>query len=321
MEDQEQIPHPHLRLGIIGAGSHSSNMIYPNLHALPAELVAVCDLDADRASRNARRFGGQHFTDHTEMLDRAELDAVIVCVGPKEHARLSVEVMEAGLPVYTEKPPAASAADARTVLEASRRTGQPCMTAFMKRFAPAYQKAHAAIVSPEFGAPSLLTIDSGLGLVHEDPSWLLFDFSIHVVDLARFLFGEVSEVYARTQQQIAYATTLIFANGAVGNVAVSAHRQGTITEEVEITGGFGDFITISDGSAMMRHHDNRVVDWHERPYAEIGYRLELAEFVSAIHEGREPESSIASSYQTMRLCEAIDLSAKERRPVVLDEIH
>lgn len=311
-----------LRLGIIGAGGHSSNMIYPNLHVVPVELAAVCDLNRERAERNARRFGGQSvYVDHREMLDKAELDAVIVCVGGKDHPQLAIDVMEAGLPVYTEKPPADTAAEARAVHEVSEKTGQICMTAFVKRFAPAYRKAHDAVVSPEFGPPTLLEIEWGLGLVHEDPSWFLYDFGIHMIDLSRYLFGEAAEVYARRlDDQQTYAVTLSFVNGAVGVLAMSAHRQGTVTERVDLTGGFGNFVTVDDGSFMTRHSGDQIADWQERPYGEAGYQLELVEFVSAIREGRQPEAAIASSYQSMRLCEAIDRSAKEHRTVPIDEI-
>jgi myo-inositol 2-dehydrogenase/D-chiro-inositol 1-dehydrogenase len=131
-----------LRLGIIGAGRLSSMRIYPCLHYLPVRLAAVCDLNRAAAERNARKFGGEAiYTDYRAMLDGAGLDAVIVCVGPDMHERLAIDVMEAGLPVYTEKPPAITAAGARAMLAVSRRTGQICMTGFKKRFAPAYQKA------------------------------------------------------------------------------------------------------------------------------------------------------------------------------------
>lgn len=322
-----------LRLGIIGAGINSSSFIYPALHDLPVRLAAVCDRDQARAERNARVFGGESvYTDHVKMIKEADLEAVIVCIGPEEHARLAIEVMEAGLPVYTEKPPALTAADARQVLETSRRTGQICMTAFVKRFVPAYQRARAAIESPDFGPPSLLTANwsSGpfiLGNKPEDPrTWFLLDFCIHMIDLSRYLFGEVEQVYAHKLDEIAYGMVLHFANGAVGTLGFSGNHAYTVTEKVELTGGSGHFISMPDAGKMMRFRDRDVVDWYETPFAiidglvERGYRGELLEFVTAIREGRQPESSIASAYQTMRLYEAIDRSAKERRAVPLSEI-
>lgn len=322
-----------LRLGIIGAGNLSSRRIYPCLHFLPVDLAAVCDLDRARAAENARKFGGQSvYTDHRQMLTEADLDAVIVCVGPEHHHRLAIEVMEAGLPVYTEKPPAVTAADARQMLETSRRTGQLCMTGFKKRFAPAYVKARQAIASAEFGDPALLSIDYCSGFYTNDPDnprrQFLLDFCVHIIDLSRFLFGEVAEVYARTHNHVAYAVNLSFRNGAVGTLAMSCHREWRVsTEKVELTGGPGQFISLNNSIQMVRHSGETIADWHDPSFStaggdsliETGFARELEEFVAAVQEGREPESSITSSYQTMRLYEAIKQSADEKRPVALAE--
>src|SRR5690606_33014474 len=149
-----------------------------------------------------------------------------------------------------------------------RQTGQICMTGFKKRFAPAYQKAQQAIVSPEFGAPSLLSIDYCSGLYSNEPGnprrEFLLDFTVHIIDLCRFLFGEVSEVFARTQNHTSYAVSLAFANGANGVLALSCHRDWRVsTEKVEITGGPGQFISLNNSIQMVRHAGATIVDWHD----------------------------------------------------------
>ncbi|SEE56215.1 Gfo/Idh/MocA family protein [Jiangella alba] len=317
-----------LRIGIIGAGGHATHQIYPCLDSLPVRLAAVCDIDEVKAEHNARRFGADSvYADHSTMLSDASLDAVIVCVGADHHSKLAIDVMEAGLPVWTEKPPAASAADAAAVLAASRRTGQICMTGFMKRFAPVYRRARSAVASPDFGPPCLLAIDWSFGVA--ESSWLemfLLDFGVHMVDLARYMFGEVTEVFARDHFGVAYAVTLTFANGAVGTLSMTANRGLDITEEVHLTGSYGNHLTIDRSGRLMRYRGNTVLDYYDRPLAlqdslvDIGYQGELAEFVSAVRDRREPESSIASSYETMRVYDAIRHSAQELRVVCLDEI-
>ncbi len=323
-----------LRLGIIGAGSLSSKRIYPCLHFLPVQLAAVCDMDEAKASQNARKFGGQAvYTDHKKMLKEANLDAVIICVGPDAHHTLAIEVMEAGLPVYTEKPPAVTAAAARSVLESSQRTGQICMTGFKKRFAPAYQKAQQAIANSDFGPPSLLSIDYCSGLYSNEPGnprrEFLLDFCVHIIDLSRFLFGEVSEVFARTQNHTSYAVNMQFANGALGVLALSCHRDWRVsTEKVELTGGPGQFISLNNSIQMVRHAGSTIMDWHDPSFStaggdsliETGFERELEEFVAAVQGQRQPHSSIASSYRTMLLYEAIRQAASEERNVKLAEV-
>lgn len=328
-----------LRLGIIGAGNLSSRRIYPCLHYLPVVLAAVCDLDRDRAERAARAFGAQAvFTDHRAMLAGAALDAVVVCVGPDLHSRLALEAMAAGLPVYTEKPPAVCADDALEMRATSARLGTICMTGFKKRFAPAYRKAKAAIEGAAFGEPTLLSIDYCCGPTYDndpaDPrSQFLLDFCIHIVDLARYLFGEVAEVSARVRGETAYAVTLVFRNGALGTLSMSSQRAWDVScEKVEITGGPGQFISCSN-SVEMRYYTSpspreatQIRSWHSPSFStagadslrETGFLGELEEFVACVRERREPESSISSAAETMRLYEAIRQAAASGTTVSLE---
>lgn len=330
---------PRLRVGIIGAGQLSSRRIYPCLHALPVDLAAVCDLDHTRADRIARAFGGEAvYTDYRAMLAAATLDAVIICVGPDLHHRLAIDALEAGLPVYTEKPPAVRAADAYEVLAASRRAGKICMTGFKKRFAPAYRKAKAAIDDPSFGEPTLLSIDYCCGSTYRndpaDPrSQFLLDFCVHIIDLSRYLFGEVAEVSARKKGDTAYAVTLLFRNDALGTLSMTSHRAWDVScEKVEATGGPGQFLTCANSVEMVhyargdRDAGAQIRAWHSPSFStagadslrETGFLGELEEFVSCVRDGREPESSIASSAETMRLYEAIAQAAHDGQPVRLE---
>ncbi|HOE65980.1 MAG TPA: Gfo/Idh/MocA family oxidoreductase, partial [Candidatus Hydrogenedentes bacterium] len=70
------------RLCIIGAGNLSTRRIYPYIGAAGAQLVGVCDLDAGKAARNARLWGGTPYGNVDTMLDAERPDGVIVCVGP-----------------------------------------------------------------------------------------------------------------------------------------------------------------------------------------------------------------------------------------------
>ena len=301
------------------------------LHTLPVELVAVCDLDRARAERNARRFGaGAEYTDDREMLAGAALDAVVVWSVRGLHAELAIEVMEAGYPVYTEKPPALRAVDAFAVLQTSRRLRKICMTGFKKRFAPVYRAARAALEDEQFGAATLLSIDYASGAYRNDAgdpaSQFLLDFGIHVIDLARYLLGEVAVVSARRHGHDTYAVTLVHVSGALGVLALSGRRSwGVATEKVELTGGPEQFLTIENSVELTRFSDGRIIERRSPVFStmagdslvETGFQPELHAFVHAVRTGREPESSIASSYETMRLYEAIAESADTGRAIEL----
>lgn len=323
-----------LRLAVIGAGpGHTTSRIYPCFSRLPVDLVAVCDLDSSRAESNARKFGARSsYTDFRKMLEEVEPGAVIISIGPEQHSKLASEVMEFGLPVFTEKPPSVSASEARGMLDTSRRTGRTCMTGFCKRFAPGYQAAWSAIEAPSFGTPQLLTVEWSLGpavytSLPDVPRFdFLLDFGIHAIDAVRYLAGEVTDVYARRRPDDGtWAVSLSLANGGIGVMSMTDHRS-ALAERVEVVGEDGNTVTISHAGSMVHSRGVEVRGKYEQAFAiadslvENGYQGELAEFVDSVREGREPESSIASAYETMRVYEAIVRSADENRIVAVDEV-
>ncbi|MFO7956607.1 MAG: Gfo/Idh/MocA family oxidoreductase [Candidatus Brocadiia bacterium] len=129
------------RICIVGAGNLSSRRIHPNRAPAGARLVGVCDLDRQKAERNASLYGGRPYTDMEQMLDEQQPDCCIICIGPEQHPRLAPVVMRRGIPVYTEKPPAPSAAQALEVARVSKETGILCTIAFKKRYCNAYSRA------------------------------------------------------------------------------------------------------------------------------------------------------------------------------------
>src|SRR5687768_15673561 len=118
------------RICVVGAGALSSRRLYPYIGVAGGRLVGVCDLDAEKAARNAARFGGKCYSNMEQMLREQTPDGVMICVGPRHHASLAIEALRLGYPVYTEKPPAMSAADALEVARVSAATGLLCTTAF-----------------------------------------------------------------------------------------------------------------------------------------------------------------------------------------------
>ena len=310
----------NLKLAMIGAGRLSTRRIYPCLHLLPVDLVAVCDLDLSRATEIGQRFGAKKiYSDHHEMLEKERPDAVIICTGPAGHEKLSIDVMRAGSHAYTEKPPAVTFAGATAVYNASQETGRICMTGFKKRFAPAYTKSKEAIESSEFGPLNLISIDYACGPLYDndpnDPTkQFLLDFCVHVLDLSRYLMGEVASVYATTTDHLNYAVNLRFENGSVGTIALSSNRDwGVSTEKVEVTGGPGQFLSVENSITMVRHSGPTIVDWNNPSFStsagdsmiETGFAGELQEFCSSVLDERVPRSSIAESMGTLKLYEMI----------------
>ncbi|MEX0775161.1 MAG: Gfo/Idh/MocA family oxidoreductase [Phycisphaeraceae bacterium] len=315
------------RVCIVGAGNLSSSKIYPYIGLAGGELVGVCDLDQAKAQRNARRFGGEPFADLDTMLDKVKPDGVIICIGPRAHAELGMHVMQRGYPVYTEKPPAVTAADALAVARVAKQTGMLCTTAFKKRYAQVYQDARQWIdgFTPQQRLSLGMTRGSASyqnkmnhygGIGDHRPA--LLDFEVHAVDLMAYLFGDVKRVFCFARGDRAYAVSLEYACGAVGTLNYCDGRSFHVpTEEVEITIDGGNWLTIHNSCQWRLVRNGQPAGWREPPMfassgdsgRDTGHGTELAEFVRVLREGGTTRSNIFESYKSMVLLEAIATAA------------
>ncbi|MCA9880603.1 MAG: Gfo/Idh/MocA family oxidoreductase, partial [Thermomicrobiales bacterium] len=92
-----------LRVGVVGLGGHAYRNVLPALHYLPVELAALCDVDAARLARTEAEYRtGAAFTDAEAMFRQANLDAVLLCTGPRSHPALAMRAFAAGLDVWME---------------------------------------------------------------------------------------------------------------------------------------------------------------------------------------------------------------------------
>jgi predicted dehydrogenase len=308
------------RICIVGAGNLSTKRIYPYIGAAGAVLVGVCDVDREKAERNARRFGGTVYDDMERMLASEKPDGVIICIDMDRHAELAMVAMRAGFPVHTEKPPAPSAAAALEVARVSRETGQLCTTAFKKRYNAAYSRATEWLSKYPVEDRYALSIDYSSGQARNDTlrRTFLFDFAVHCIDLAGFLFGGVEKVAAFSRGQDAFAASLKYSCGAVGSLSLNCGRAFQVpTEEVELTVKGGNFMTVHNSSCWRITEEGKPAEWREPPtYVsagdsgyETGHLAEIEDFFAAIREQRTTRSNIYESYKSMVLYEAIRDSA------------
>jgi predicted dehydrogenase len=153
-----------IRVAFIGAGGHAFRNVYPTFQYAPVDLVAICDLDADRAKAYARQFGAlATYTDHHEMLANEKPDAVFIVTNYDEQGRpratqLALDAMDAGSHVWMEKPTAGSVGDVQRLIESSERSQRYVMTGLKKTFFPSIVRAKEIIDAEEFGKPVSITL-------------------------------------------------------------------------------------------------------------------------------------------------------------------
>ncbi len=271
---------PEIGVGMLGyafMGKAHSNafkkipyMMYPP-PAIP-RLVAICGRNEAATRAAAIRFGYERY--YTDWRDMLADDAVQLFDngGPNDaHAEPSIVAAQAGKHILCEKPLARTAEEAKTMLDAVQKAGVKHMVAFNYRFVPAIRQMRKLIESgalgriyhfravylqewimPHYNMPMIWRLDKRVA-----GSGALGDLGAHIIDLGRYLVGEVESVSAMTRTFIperpwgdgtmgkvdvddAFAAVVSFDNGALGTVEATRFAAGRKNGNViEINGEKG----------------------------------------------------------------------------------
>ena len=130
-----------LRIGIVGCGGIANGKHMPSLKKLAdkVEMVAFCDIVPEKAEQAVKDYGtpdAKAYVDYHELLEDKSIDVVHVCTPNRSHAEITVAALEAGKHVMCEKPMAKTAADARLMLDAAKRTGKKLTIGYQNRCYP-----------------------------------------------------------------------------------------------------------------------------------------------------------------------------------------
>lgn len=301
----------HLRIGIIGTGVMGSDHAH-NLAAgvRDAELVAIADVDTERAEALAREVGATTtFCDGSDLIRSAQVDAVIVAAPDRFHSGYVLECIDAGLPVLCEKPLAPTSAEARSIVRAQEDLGRDLVTVgFMRRFDPGYRAMRARLASGSDGR--LLMTHSVHRNVEAYPGGSSADTvtnsAIHEIDTLPWLAGSPivrvewkqgrasSLIDSRTDPQFLLLTD---AAGVLHTVEVQVHarygydvRCEMVCERASVELPRVPSLVEADPLLVSSDLTSSVTypaDW--RPRFAAAYRAELDAWVQATLRGRLPE--------------------------------
>ncbi|UVI28577.1 Gfo/Idh/MocA family protein [Paenibacillus spongiae] len=127
-----------VRIGIIGCGGIANGKHMPSLSKVKeAEMVAFCDIVVERAEEAKEKYGNSDakvYSDYKELLKDSSIQVIHVCTPNDSHAEIAIAAMEADKHVLCEKPMAKTAADARRMLEVSKKTGKKLSIGYNNRF-------------------------------------------------------------------------------------------------------------------------------------------------------------------------------------------
>lgn len=316
------------RIGFIGAGGIAHRHLGVLESFEDVELVAFADPALDRATEAAERFGARVFADHEAMLDAVDLDALYICVPPFAHGAPERSAIARKLPFFVEKPLAAdpdtAEAIGRAVAEARLITG----VGYHWRYLDTVEEARTLLSDNPARLVSGYWLDAT-----PPPRWWwrqdrsggqMVEQTTHVIDLARYLVGDVSQVFGlagHTERgdfpglDVATASTasLRFASGAIGNMSSTCLLRWGHRIALHI---FGDGLAIE-----LTDQDIMVDVGHGRPFRHAEgdpVWREDRDFIDAV---RGDENRIRCPYGealiTHRITMAIQRSAASGQPVDL----
>lgn len=322
-----------VRLGFIGAGGIAHRHFGVLEQFDDVSIVAVCDTDLARASLAADRFGARAFGQLTDMFAQVSLDAVYICVPPFAHGAPERAALAANIPMFVEKPVGLALATAEDL--AARIAEQNLVTAvgYHWRYLDTVEQVKEMVSGPS-GNPVRLLSGYWLDATPPPPWWWRADQSggqmveqtTHLIDLARYLAGDVLRAYGLTTHvereafpgldvPTASTASLQFSSGAIGNFASTCLLGWTHRVGLHL---FGDGFAVE-----LTDHDMMIDVGAGRPIRQAEgdpVVREDRDFLDAVKGGpnciRVP---YAEALDTLRVSLAILESARSGRPVDLAE--
>lgn len=332
-----------IRIGLIGAGRIGRVHAQTVMQQLPEAVIAsVTDVNEAAAHDVAQSLGVQRVAPSVDdLLADDRLDAVLICSSTDTHAPFIIKAAQAGKHIFCEKPIAAELPQIDEALAGVESAGVKLMIGFNRRFDANAQRIKAAIERGEIGAPHLLHI------ISRDPApppiayvrvsgGMFFDMTIHDFDMARFLLGEVTEIYAAAGNLVDPAIgeagdvdtaliTLKFESGAMGVIDNSRQAVYGYDQRMEVFGSKGsassdnlysDEVTLSTVDSVQR---GVPLNFFMERYIPA-YAAELKAFVRCVVEDTPPPVTGNDGRVPVVMAMAARKSYEENRPVRLDEI-
>lgn len=198
-----------LRFAAFGAGFWARFQLAAWQEVPGARCVAICDRARSKAEELARKLGvPAAYADPEELLRCEEVDFVDIIAGPEAHRPLALLCASRKVPVICQKPLAPSLEEAEEMVAACRRAGVPLLVHENWRWQAPIRRLREALAEGRIGKPFRARIEmiSGFPVFRNQPSlreleqFILADMGTHILDAARFLFGEPESLYCRTHR-------------------------------------------------------------------------------------------------------------------------
>lgn len=356
-----------VRVGIIGTSGWAEMMYLNNLsNRADVEIAALCGRSKERLAEMAAKHGAAAtYTDYRRMIEEAELDAVIVVAPDDRHREMTLAAIDKGLHVLCEKPLANTADDARLMQRAAEKAGIKHMVLFTWRWQPHFRYLKSMVEENLLGTVYRAQFSFLAGFARDGiyqwrhdsarANGVLGDLGSHMIDMSRWLFGEIATVSATLGTSISRAgidghsgesandsahLSLQFESGllAVVDTSVVAHSADMLVKQIVRVEGEKATLELEHiflgGSAgvtiRLMRADSAIIEHLTVPPHFFGSsnpadfldiynkeRVGALEFIAAIREDRQPEPGFDVGAKVQSVVDAALRSHAEGRRVAI----
>ena len=331
-----------MRIGVAGVGRIGAYHARTLTEIDEVDSLVVADAVPSRAADVAAGLGAAHVATPNDLF-AAGIDGLVIAAATDAHAALILGAVDAGIPVFCEKPVAPDAAGTRVVLEKVRMSAVPVQVGFQRRFDAGFTAARDAVVAGELGWVHTLRAGT-LDPAPPSPEYIassggLFrDCSVHDFDAIRWVTGnEIVEVYALGANRGASffrdagdvdtaAALLTLTDGSFAHVAATRYNAAGYDVRLEVLGSTQSISVGLDEHLPLRSAERGVTFPGGTPWPAFrqrfhpAYVAELTAFTDIVAGRAEPTCTVADALEAFLIAEACELSRAEHRPVQLAEV-
>ena len=309
-----------MKIALAGAGAFGVKHLEGLAKIDGVQVISLIGRELEKTREVAAKFGVAHVsTDLADSLAIKEVDAVILCTPTQMHAAQAIACLKAGKHVQVEIPLADSLKDADEVARLQTESGLVAMCGHTRRFNPSHQYVNKKIRGGEFNIQQMdvqtyFFRRSNMNALGQARSWtdhLLWHHAAHTVDLFNYQTG--GQIVAANAVQGPVHPTLGIAmdmsiqlkssSGAICTLSLSFNNDGPLGSFFRYIGDTGTYIARYDD---LFNGKEEKIDVSKVDVSMNGIELQDREFIAAIREKREPNSSVAQvlpCYRTLHQLE------------------
>jgi len=320
-----------IKIGFIGAGYIAGVHASVLARDERVQIAAIHDVDKDRADQLAHTTGAQVAHSVAEVL--AESDAIYITTPNTRHTELAILAVEERKHVFCEKPMATMVADADRIVRVAEKSKHVFQVGHNRRFAPVYAELKQMLDETHTPHSAHIKMNRGELL---NPAWtgdakvtggFLFETTIHMFDMMRFLFGEVAHLQAigsshEYDEIDDFSVLLKFQSGVHATLASSADASWMFPfERVEVFCHHATIVTREMETLVYSEGlDGRLVERSIHQLAKEekwGYAQEDRAFIDAIVNGTPPPVTAVDGLKSVELVAAVYESIRTNQPINL----